>query len=108
MISVEDGPVTAGRDVIDGMYSDIAFHDKNGRWQMIFGVETHPSFRRTGVATLALTSFLEYAAKIGLEGAVLTCKEELIGYYEKFGFINEGLSSSVHGGSKWYQMRVKF
>ena len=29
--------------------------------------------------------------------------------YEKFGFQNEGVSSqSVHGGAKWYQMRIVF
>lgn len=30
-------------------------------------------------------------------GVVLTCKEHLIHYYEKFGFENEGISGSEHG-----------
>ena len=28
--------------------------------------------------------------------------------YEKFGFMNEGISESVHGGAVWYQMRLTF
>jgi len=29
-------------------------------------------------------------------------------YYAKFGFVNEGVSNSVHGGVVWYQMRLTF
>ena len=42
------------------------------------------------------------------EGVVLTCKEELLGFYGRFGFVSEGVSASAHGGSVWYQMRLKF
>ena len=108
IISVVDGPVTYEKNLTDEMYSDTSFHHDDGTWQMIFGVETHPSHRRKGVAELALHSFLEYARSIGCKGAVLTCKEELIHYYEKFGFINEGVSASTHGGALWYQMRLLF
>lgn len=108
IISVVNGPVTVGKDLEDHMYHDVSCHDALGSWQMIFGVETHPSYQRMGVASLAMTSFLEYARSLGLKGAVLTCKKELISYYERFGFINEGVSSSVHGGAVWYQMRAIF
>ena len=27
-------------------------------------------------------------------------------YYAKFGFVNEGVSGSTHGGVVWYQMRL--
>ncbi|WP_330427550.1 hypothetical protein [Roseburia sp. OM02-15] len=29
-------------------------------------------------------------------------------YYSKFGFENEGLSGSDHGGATWYQMGITF
>ena len=44
----------------------------------------------------------------GRLGLVLTCKEKLIHYYSKFGFVNEGLSKSTHGNVEWYQMRLTF
>lgn len=42
------------------------------------------------------------------KGLVLTCKKNLICYYEKFGFVSEGRSNSMHGDAIWYQMRLKF
>ena len=39
-------------------------------------------------------------------GVVLTCKEALIGFYEQFGFVCEGVSESQHGGVSWYEMRL--
>ena len=32
--------------------------------------------------------------------------DKLIPYYSKFGFVNEGISESVHGNVTWYQMRL--
>lgn len=44
----------------------------------------------------------------GRKGLVLTCKDHLVHYYAKFGFENEGISESEHGGVRWNQMRLKF
>lgn len=41
-------------------------------------------------------------------GMILTCKEELIGFYEQFGYKNMGISKSVHGGVVWYDMLLCF
>ena len=38
---------------------------------------------------------------------MLTCKDKLLHYYAKFGFVNEGVSASTHGGVVWYQMRLR-
>ena len=39
---------------------------------------------------------------------ILTCKDRLIPYYEKFGYRNLGVSASVHGGAVWYDMILEF
>lgn len=44
----------------------------------------------------------------GRRGLVLTCKDRLVHYYAKFGFVSEGVSASTHGGVVWYQMRLTF
>ena len=49
---------------------------------------------------------IEQAKKEGRKGLVLTCKDKLLHYYENFGFVNEGVSKSVHGNVVWYQMRL--
>ena len=44
----------------------------------------------------------------GRKGLVLTCKDKLVHYYTKFGFVSEGVSGSTHGNVVWYQMRLSF
>ena len=75
---------------------------------MIFGVNTLPEYRRQGYAEKLLRYVINDARAQDREGLVLACKDKLVHYYEKFGFQNEGVSESVHGGVTWYQMRLTF
>ena len=108
LISFVDGFVTDEADLTDEMYADAALHDENGAWQMIFGVNTLPRCRCRGYAGLLLQRAIADARAQGRKGLVLTCKEKLLHYYAKFGFVNEGVSASTHGGVVWYQMRLRF
>lgn len=63
----------------------------------IFEVETHPEYQNRGYASILINKMIKEAEKENRKGIVLTCKKELIHYYEKFGFVNEGISGSVHG-----------
>ena len=73
-----------------------------------FGVNTIPDYRKHGYAGELIKSCIADAKAQGRKGLVLTCKEKLLHYYAKFGFVNEGLSESDHGGAEWYQMRITF
>jgi len=108
LISFVDGMVTDEADLRDEMYENASLHNPDGAWQMIFGVNTLPSHRRQGYAGLLLKHAIADARKQGRKGLVLTCKEQLLSYYAQFGFINEGISESVHGNVIWYQMRLTF
>lgn len=108
LISFVDGMVTDEADLRDEMYENASLHDPNGAWQMIFGVTTLPEYRRQGCAELLLRQAIADARAQGRKGLVLTCKDRLIHYYAKFGFVNEGISASVHGNVVWYQMRLTF
>jgi len=55
-----------------------------------------------------MNAMIHMARQEKRKGLVLTCKDRLVPYYSKFGFKNEGVSSSVHGGVVWYQMRLEF
>ena len=73
---------------------------------MVFGLCTLPDYRQRGFAQTLLKEFIRTAKSEGRKGVVLTCKQELIKYYEKFGFVSEGVTeNSVIGGVQWYQMR---
>jgi GNAT superfamily N-acetyltransferase len=108
LVAFVDGFCTDTPDLTDEMYADAALHDENGAWQMIFGVNTLPRCRCRGYAGLLLQRAIADARAQGRKGLVLTCKEKLLHYYAKFGFVNEGVSGSTHGGVVWYQMRLRF
>ena len=108
LVSFVDGFVTDEKDLTDEMYERAELHDKNGAWQMIFGVNTVPEHRKKGYAELLLRRAIDDARKQGRKGLVLTCKQELVHYYAKLGFVDEGVSASVHGNVVWYQMRLTF
>ena len=106
LIGFVNGMVTDEPDLTDEMYENAALHDPNGRWQMIFGVNTHPDYRRRGCAESVLRRCIADAKEQGRAGLVLTCKETLVHYYAKLGFADEGVSDSTHGGVVWHQMRL--
>ena len=108
IISFVNGMVTDMENLNDDMYEDAFLHDEDGAWQMIFGVDTVPEYQRNGYAEQVLNYAIEEARAQGRKGLVLTCKDKLEHYYAKFGFVNEGLSASEHGGAVWYQMRLSF
>ena len=108
LVSFVNGMVTEEANLRDEMYADASLHDPNGTWQMIFGVNTLPQYRRQGLAEQVLRRVIADAKAQGRKGCVLTCKEPLVHYYAKLGFVNEGVSGSTHGGVVWYAMRLTF
>lgn len=108
LIGMINGMVSDEPKLMDEMFENANLHNEKGAWQMIFGVETIPEYREKGCASLLMKRVIEDCKKQGRKGIVLTCKDKLVHYYEKFGYINEGKSASVHGGAIWYDMRLTF
>ena len=75
---------------------------------MRFGLNTLPGYQRQGYAAKIMNAMIHMARQEKRKGLVLTCKDRLVPSFSKFGFKNEGVSSSVHGGVVWYQMRLEF
>lgn len=109
LIAFVDGFVTDEANLTDEMYENASMHNENGTWQMIFGVNTLPEYRRCGYAKELIEKAILDARKQNRKGLVLTCKESLVPYYSKFGFIDEGITDkSTHGNVLWHQMRLDF
>ncbi len=107
IVSFVDGFTTDEPDILDEMYERAELHNEDGRWQMLFGVVTVPEYRGRGCAGELIRHAIDDARRSGRAGLVLACKDRYIGYYEEFGFVNEGISDkSFHGGSRWNQMRL--
>ena len=103
-----DGLLSNRPDLTDQMYASPEEHTPDGRWLMIMGVCTLPERQHEGIATRLMRQVISDMRQQGHEGIVLTCKQQLIPFYELFGFQKEGVSSSVHGNTTWYQMRLSF
>ncbi len=106
LVSLVGGSLSNERDLRDEMYADASLHDPNGRIQMIFSVATHPDHRRRGYAAMALRAVIDACREEGREALVLTCKSHMLAYYASFGFVDEGMSTSQHGGVPWHGMRL--
>lgn len=108
LVSFINGPVSEEPILRDEMYHDAGCHREDGPWQMIFGVNTLPDYRRRGLAGQVMERVIADARAQGRRGCVLTCKEGLVHWYAGFGYENLGVSRSTHGGAVWYDMRLTF
>ena len=108
LVSFINGLVSDEPTIRDAMFADAAFHNEHGAWQMVFGVNTLPEYRRRGLAGEVMRQVIADARSQGRKGCVLTCKDRLVHYYETFGYRSEGVSASTHGGAVWYDMRLTF
>lgn len=108
MVGFVNGMATDLPDLCDEMYDDASMHKADGKWQMIFGVDTIPEYRKQGCAERVLKQVISDTKASGKLGLVLTCKDYLVHYYAKFGFVDEGISDSTHGGVVWHKMRLTF
>ena len=79
-------------------------HDPAGKNQMVFGLAVREDCRCHGVGVALMERLIRNCRAAGMERVILTCLEEKIAYYEKFGYVNCGVSQSVHGGAVWYDM----
>ena len=68
LIAFVDGFVTDKPDLTDEMYEQAEMHDENGAWQMIFGVNTIPAYRKHGYAGTVAPVRHRGCQKTGEEG----------------------------------------
>ena len=108
LIGFINGCTTDKPDLPDILYERADLHKKDGDYQTVFGIDTLPEYRRQGVAAHLMNNLINLSKKRGKKGIVLTCKDYLIHFYEKFGYKNQGVSKSCHGGAKWNDMLLLF
>lgn len=103
-----NGMVTNQNTISDELFSEALLHNKNGKWQSVFGIAVAPEYRNQGYAGQLMNHLIMQAKKERRNGVILTCKSHLIHYYQRFGFADLGVSESVHGGEVWHDMTLTF
>jgi len=104
LVGFINGCTTNSPVIYDEMFHGVEHHVASGQNLAIFGLDVIPEYRRQGIAAQLMKVFLENARNAGKKNVILTCKDHLIHYYEGFGFVNNGISESQHGGATWYDM----
>ncbi len=108
IVGLIDGCLSDEPVLQDSMYKDVSTHQKDGRYQIFFGLTVLPEVKGKGVAEMLVKYVIQHSKEAGHRGIAITCKEKLIGYFEKFGFRNEGISKSNYLGEVWYDMKYRF
>lgn len=108
LVGFVNGLLSNESRISDEMFEDASLHIKKGKYQMIFGLDVIKEYRGIGIAHRLMQAIIEKSRNEGRRGVILTCKDELIGFYETLGFVNKDRSKSVHGGAVWYDMELIF
>lgn len=108
LVGFVNGGVTDKPYLPDEMYHNVSLHNSKGGYQTVFGLNVMPLYRRQGIAEKLMNALIQSAKQEGKKGVILTCKDHMIHYYEKFGFINHGRADSCHGDAVWNDMRLIF
>jgi ribosomal protein S18 acetylase RimI-like enzyme len=78
---------------------------EEGRTVAIHSLAVLPEFQHKGLGSTIMKAYLDRLAKQDVaDKAALIAHEEMIPYYEKFGFKNQGKSSAQFGGGGWFDM----
>ncbi|MGZ0049545.1 GNAT family N-acetyltransferase [Brevibacillus gelatini] len=104
IVGFVNGPVIETAYITDDLFRHSEKNPATGGHQSILGLAVHPQFQNRGIASKLLMHLEKEARLRQRETITLTCKENLIGYYEKYGYMNKGISSSAHAGEIWYNM----
>ncbi len=106
LVGFINGCATNSLVIYDELFHNTRHHIPGGKSLTVFGLDVIPDYRRQGIAARLMKHFIQSAKSAARERVILTCKAHLVPYYESFGYINNGLSASTHGGAEWFDMTL--
>ncbi|WP_159550431.1 GNAT family N-acetyltransferase [Streptococcus halichoeri] len=99
-----EGPIVAEPRLTDDLFHQTPLNPAIQGYVAVTSLSIAPDFQQQGVGMALLAAMKDLAVAKKCQGIILTCHDYLIPYYEMNGFVNQGLSDSVHGGAIWYDM----
>ncbi|WP_082232860.1 GNAT family N-acetyltransferase [Halobacillus massiliensis] len=99
-----NGPVIDQPYITDNLFTEIKKNPKKGGYQSVLGLAVSKRARNQRIAKDLMERMEEIVIENEREGITLTCKQELVSFYEKLRFDNHGMSKSKHGGGSWYNL----
>ena len=108
IIGMVNSGATNKEDISDEAFKAMVGHERNGVNIVIFSLAVLPEFQKQGIAKQLMVRFIEASKQLGKQKIMLICKSNLIDYYQRYGFIYVGESTSTHGGCKWHEMVLRY
>ncbi|KZX70966.1 GNAT family acetyltransferase [Oleiphilus sp. HI0009] len=90
----------------DEEFKELIGHDPIGPNIVVMSVVVYPDFQHQGYATALMHEFIAMMQAMQKSAMYLICQEELVGFYQQFGFVDDGTSESSHGGLRWNDMHL--
>lgn len=88
----------------DEFFTDSGLHKKNGKNIMLLGLDVLPEYRMQGLGRELVHRYMKRERESGRKRIFLTCLQEKVEMYRKWGFIDHGMSDSTWGGEEWHEM----
>ena len=73
---------------------------------MLLGLDVLPEYRGQGLGRELVNQYSIREKALGTKRLVLTCLEEKVAMYLKFGFTDNGIANSAWGGEEWHEMYI--
>lgn len=99
------GPAFAKRYIEDEIYFKNHPNRQEDKYQMILSLAVVPKYRHHGIATQLLAELAEVAKNQGRDALSLTCKDELISFYENNSYQNEGKTQDLPGETMYNMVK---
>ena len=101
-----NGIATDEEALRDEFFTDAGNHCPYGKNVMLLSLTVLPEYRRQGLGRELVRVYAGREKTRGRAQLVLTCLDEKVEMYRKFGFRDQGESASVWGGEKWHEMSL--
>lgn len=98
------GPASDERYLSDSLYEHLDANKPTDRYQTVLSLAVAKDARGQGLGSKLLAELARVAHAQHRKAITLTCLSKLVPFYERNGYVNEGVSASVHAGETWYNM----
>ncbi len=88
----------------DDFFTDVSLYQPEGENVMLLGLDVLPEYRGKGLARELVARYVKREQEKGRKKLLLTCLQEKVHMYEKFGFVDLGIANSTWGGEAWHEM----
>lgn len=102
-----NGVATDEEKFRDEFFTDIDLCDENGKNVMLLGLDVLPEYRGQGLARELVHRYSRREKANGRKKLFLTCLEQKVEMYKKFGLQDLGIADSIWGGEEWHEMVLK-